>query len=421
MSMTPFAAIVRKDLKLFLSDRAAVTMAFIVPIVIGSFFGAVFSGPRTEGETAKVGIAIVDGDGSAISRGIIASARTDKNLAVSTGMADAVREDVRRGRTTVGVIIPKGFGDAAGKAFFSGSEKPQLDLLYDPSHGAELAMVRGVLTQHVMQAVSQEMFTGPGGQKMVDETLARIDELKLPPAQRELLRDMLSSVRRFYQQEGTGSAAQTPGMTLPYAVREEAVTARANVAYNAYAHSFAGMGVQFLLFAAANLGVEILLERQRGQWKRLRSAPLSKLTLLGAKTASMTIVALMSLLVSFGFAIAVWGVRIHGSMLGFLSVAVACALMASAFGLLIAALGRTPAATRGVTTLAVLLMVMLGGAWVPTFIFPAWLQQATLVVPARWAVDGLDAMTWRGIGVSGALMPTIVLLAFAAAFWIVAL
>src|SRR5262249_32123515 len=197
----------------------------------------------------------------------------DKNLAVATGVADAVREDVRRGRTTVGVVIPKGFGDAAGKAFLSGGEKPQLGLLYDPSHRAEPAMGPGVPTQHAMQAVSKEMFTGPGGQKMIDETLASIDDLKMAPAQRALLRDMLSSVRRFYEQEGTASPAQAPGMTLPYVVREEAVTARANVAYNAYAHSFAGMGVQFLLFAAANLGVEILLERQPGQWKRLRSAP----------------------------------------------------------------------------------------------------------------------------------------------------
>ena len=62
------------------------------------------------------------------------------------------------------------------------------------------------------------------------------------------------------------------------------------------------------------------------------------------------------------------------------------------------------------------MMVMLGGAWVPTFVFPAWLQQVTLVVPVRWAVDGLDAMTWRGIGFSGAMAPTLVLLAFAALF-----
>jgi len=120
--------------------------------------------------------------------------------------------------------------------------------------------------------------------------------------------------------------------------------------------------------------------------------------------------------VSFGFAVIVFGVRIQGSLVGFLAVSTACALMAATFGLLVAAVGRTPASARGVTTLAVLMMVMLGGAWVPTFIFPAWLQQATLVVPARWAVDGLDAMTWRGIGVRGAIAPTLVLLGFAALF-----
>ena len=32
-----------------------------------------------------------------------------------------------------------------------------------------------------------------------------------------------------------------------------------------------------------------------------------------------------------------------------------------------------------------------------------------MIVPVRWAVDGLDAMTWRGIGLSGALMPVAVL------------
>jgi len=207
---------------------------------------------------------------------------------------------------------------------------------------------------------------------------------------------------------------------MPFSVHEEAMTSGQNVAYNGYAHSFAGMGVQFLLFAAANLGIEILLERQRGLWKRLRSAPVSRLTLLGGKAASMAIVCLMTLLVSFGFAVVVFGVRVQGSLAGFFSVAVSCSLMAATFGLLIAALGKTPAATRGVTTLAVLMMVMLGGAWVPTFIFPAWLQKATIVVPARWAVDGLDAMTWRGLGFGGALMPTLVLLGFAGAFWLVA-
>jgi ABC-2 type transport system permease protein len=188
------------------------------------------------------------------------------------------------------------------------------------------------------------------------------------------------------------------------------------VAYNGYAHSFAGMGIQFLLFAMANIGVEMLLERQRGLWKRVRSAPVSRVTFLTGQAGSGAIISLMVLFVTFGFAMIVFRVRIEGSVAGFLAVSIGCAAMAATFGLLVAALGRTPATTRGVTTLAVLMMVMLGGAWVPTFIFPQWLQQATLVVPARWAVDGLDAMTWRGLGFADALMPTAMLFAFAAVF-----
>ncbi len=42
----------------------------------------------------------------------------------------------------------------------------------------------------------------------------------------------------------------------------------------------------------------------------------------------------------------------------------------------------------------------------PTFVFPQWLQNLTVVVPTRWAMDGLDAMTWRGLGFSASFAPT---------------
>jgi ABC-2 type transport system permease protein len=106
----------------------------------------------------------------------------------------------------------------------------------------------------------------------------------------------------------------------------------------------------------------------------------------------------------------VFGVRIQGSAVGFLGVCAAFSLMTAAFGLLIAALGRTPEATRGLAILATLLMVMLGGGWVPTFVFPQWLQKLTILVPTRWAMDGLDATTWRGLGLSSAIGPIAVLL-----------
>ena len=421
MALIPLLALVRKDLRLFFSDRRSVIVSFVVPIAIASFFGSIFSGPRSDSEPARIAVAIVDHDDSAISKAIVAGAAADRNFNLTRPAEAEARDAVKRGRTSVAVVIPAGFGAAAGNALFGTGDKPPLDLIYDPSRAMEVAMVRGILTQHVMEAVSGEMFGGEQGKKVVAETLPQIAASSMPADEKRALVDMLASVQKFYgQQPAAAGAPARRGITMPYTVREEAMTAGSNIAYNGYAHSFCGMAIQFLLFAMANAGIEMLLERQRGLWKRLRSAPVSRVTLLAGKGISGTAISLMILLVSFAFAIVVFGVRIHGSIAGFFSVAIACSMMAAAFGLLVASVGGTPATARGVTTLAVLMMVMLGGAWVPTFIFPAWLQQFTMIVPVRWAVDGLDAMTWRGIGISGAVVPTLVLLGFTAVFGAIA-
>jgi ABC-2 type transport system permease protein len=67
-----------------------------------------------------------------------------------------------------------------------------------------------------------------------------------------------------------------------------------------------------------------------------------------------------------------------------------------------------------------LVMVMLGGAWVPTFIFPEWLQKVTIFIPTRWAVDGLDGVVWRGYHFADALPAVGVLVGFAILFGAIA-
>jgi len=367
MSLTPFLAMVRKDLLLFLSDRRAVIVAFAVPIFIGSFIGSITGGGGGNNGRPRVNVSMADQDASAISRAIVASALADPNLRVTSVPAEEAKDRVRKGTDAVAVIIPPAFGDGSVQALRQREgAKPELAVFYDPSRQIEAQLVQGVLAGHIVGAIS--------------------------------------------------SALNLPRPGPPFTVHAEALTSRENVPYNSYAHAFAGMGIQFLLFSALNLGIEMLVEREQGLWARLRSAPVSRFLIVGGKVASITIISLMTLLVSFGFAMVMFKVRISGSVLGFFAVAIACSMMAAGFGLLIAALGNSPKTARGVSTLASLVMVMLGGAWVPTFVFPKWLQQLTVVVPVRWAVDGLDATTWRGLGLSSAVLPTLALLGFAALF-----
>ena len=67
-----------------------------------------------------------------------------------------------------------------------------------------------------------------------------------------------------------------------------------------------------------------------------------------------------------------------------------------------------------------LILVMLGGAWVPSFVFPEWLQTASFVAPTRWAIDGLEAMTWRGLGFDTAVAHSAAMLGFSALFALIA-
>jgi ABC-2 type transport system permease protein len=146
MSLIAVRAMVRKDLQMFLSDRRAVIMSFVAPIAIASFFGSIFSG-QTNDEPSKIPVAIVDEDRSTVSNAIVAGARADRILDVTTPSGDEAREAVRRGDIAVGVVIPAGFGSTSGLALFAGRNKPQLTMWYDPSRGAELGLVRGILTR----------------------------------------------------------------------------------------------------------------------------------------------------------------------------------------------------------------------------------------------------------------------------------
>ena len=372
--MNALTALVRKDLVLYFSNRRALTITLAAPILIAAFFGSVMSGAPKK--PTRVPVAVVDLDASPVSKAIVASMRGDSALELRELPEAEALAEVRAGHIRAAAVLPKGFGDAAPKALFApGMKKPDVVVHYDPSQAMALAMVKGILTEHVVKAVAA---SGPGGM----------------PAM---------------------------ALSMPFNAESREVAGRENAGYNGYAHSFAGMGVQFVLFMGIELGVGVLLMRRLGLWKRLRAAPVTRTLLLGSRIVSGTLIATLLLAGIYAAAILVFGVRIEGSVAGFLLIALSFAILTSTFGLLIAALGRTPEATRGLAVLATLLLVMLGGAWVPSFVFPEWLQAATLFVPTRWAVDGLEAMTWLGLGFEAALAPVGAMLAFSAVFAAIAI
>ncbi len=424
--MNALLALVRAEIKLHFSNRRAVLMSIVAPILIAAFFGSLFGGTS---KPAGIAVGVVDLDHSPLSERVVAALQAESTLKTTVTDEASALAQVRAGTLRAVAILPAGLGQQAPGAMFGRGDKPEIALHYDPSQSSALAIVRGLLAQTLMQEVSRATFSA--NSPVLADLKQQVERAEgLDPERRADLARLFDSIAAVQRREAAapqaaGSAPQPAGLSLPYTTREvEAVQSTANaapVAYNSYAHSFAGMGVQFILMAGIDMGVGLLLMRRLGLWKRLRAAPLSRAQLLGSRILASTLISLIVFAVVYAVAIAAFGVRVLGSAAGLVLVLVCFALLTACFGLLVAALGRTPEATRGLAILATLLMVMLGGAWVPAFIFPDWLQTLSFAVPTRWAVDALDAMTWRGLPFSAALLPSAVMLGFSAAFAGVAL
>ncbi len=417
--MTAFLALVRKDLILFLSDRRALIMTLVLPIVIAAFFGSLFGGGS---RTSAIEVALVQQDASEIGNRIAAGLQADPNLRITPMSLPDAEQAVRKGAQKVAIVLPAGFGEAAGSALFGSGKKPEIPLLYDPSQPAVLGMVKGMLTQQVMSTVSAEMFGGKMGQDLTERSMRQLDEQARTDPASGALRDMLASVRKYQAlpQKDGAAAGPSKGLSMPFTTADKQLSSGiAEQGYNAYAHSFAGMGVQFILFMGIDMGIAVLLAQRSGVWNRLLAAPVGLTRILLARAVSGAVIAFSLLCIVFAVAVAVFDVHI-ASVPGFLGMAFCFAVLTATLGLVIAAFGKTPEAARRIAMFAVLVMVMLGGAWLPSFLFPEWMQKLTMAVPTRWAVDGLDAVTWRGMDAL-AVMPAMgVLLGFALLFGLLA-
>ena len=369
VTFTAFRALVRKDIQLFLRDRRAMVISVLTPIVVAGFFGFLFAPGSGGNPVTRMKVGITDLDHSELTKAVLESLNQDAALDIQELPEDQALQLVRSGKLRAAIVFPVDFEASATGALVGTGAMPDVKLLYDPSQSMIRPMVAGLLSQHVMQRLSRPAFIGTA-------------------------------------------------KPIPFNVDNVAVTAGPR--YNSYAHSFAGIGIQFILFMGIDAGIALLMMRQEGMWRRLCAAPLSRTVLLGSRVVGTALIAIMILAVVYLAAFLVFDVRIAGSLPGFAMVACAFALLAATTGLMIASLGRSVGATRGVAMFSVLILVMLGGAWVPSFLFPEWLQHVTEFTPTRWAVDGLDNMTWRGLPLQYAWAPTSILVGWSALFALIA-
>ncbi|MFO0824900.1 MAG: ABC transporter permease [Gemmataceae bacterium] len=363
-----------KDWRLFWADRRAALLCFVVPIVLASAFGMIFNKPRAEATATRLPVlVVVEHDGPftvQVAADLLASPKLEAKVVARTEAIPAVNSR----HPAIAIVLPRGFEKLKDWEPGSSGERPAVGILHHPAAATERQWAEGIVTEVVMQRFARAQFGGVLGEQ---------------PA-------------------------------LPFQVNATAITAGATANFNSYSHAFCGMTLQYLLFWGMESGLVFLRERQRGVWKRTRAAPVPLGCVLAGKTLSTAFIALLQVLVTFGFGYVVFGVSVTGSFTGFVLLALAACGLSAATGLLVAAIGGTEARARNVSILVILGVSMLGGLWLPMFLLPEWVRDTALSLPTSWAMRGLGGVTWEGLGLRAVLPNVLMVTAFAAAFLAVA-
>ncbi len=405
--MRQVIALALKDLRLMPRNKGGLFFTFVWPIIVTVLFGLAFGGGGN-GEQGKVRVAIVDEDNSDGSRQFARKLEESFELFPMT-RADADNA-VRRGQRTGYIVIKPGFGVASERMFYGPPKEVELGV--DPARKAEAGMIEGLLMKHAA-ADMQKMFNDPGASaSMADKALAEIKKSGAG-AQTAPVERFLGELKTFM---GTSTAAGPPGAGGGAADWQPLKITATDVArerrpgpQNAFEITFPQGVIWGLIGCMMSFGISLVTERTHGTLVRLRMAPLTRGQILGGKALACFVSILFVELMLFGVALA-FGVR--PSSLTMLALAgLSAAICFVGFMMLIASLGKTEQSASGAAWAILMPLSMIGGAMVPQFVMPAWMQAIGVISPIRWALLAIEGGVWRQFTLNEMVLPCTILIA----------
>jgi ABC-2 type transport system permease protein len=184
-----------------------------------------------------------------------------------------------------------------------------------------------------------------------------------------------------------------------YAKGDEAVLSPTLVQNNVPAFALFAM-----FFIVIPLAGSMLTERSQGTYNRLRTLPVTYLTILGGKTFVYSIVCLsqMGIMILTGIHIIpaisdLPALDMGNSYFSIFIASVSSAMAAIGFGLIVGTVASSQSQAGMFGSFMVVILAILGGIFLPVYMMPEPLRVISMISPLRWGIDSfLDLFVRNG-------------------------
>jgi ABC-2 type transport system permease protein len=190
------------------------------------------------------------------------------------------------------------------------------------------------------------------------------------------------------------------------------------VEFDILAYMAPGMALMFLMFTVTYGGRSLLLENRQGTLARMLISPTTSTQVLGGKVLGIFLTAIAQLFILIGGTTLFFRLQ-WGNPLAVVVLVLAAAFAATGWGMIIAALLKTPGQIASVGSAVMLIFGLLGGSFFDITMLPKWVQTISKVSPNAWGMEGFLDLA-RGGGIASVRTPVIALLIMGAVLFIAA-
>jgi len=388
-------SIAYKEFRLWLQEPANWLVVFLVPFAFIGIFGATFS----EG-TPVVTVYGVNEDKGILGEEIITLLQKSDNLELELlTTQEEADELVTKGTRMAAIVIPENFSESA-----TTDDGASILVIIDPGKADQAGIVTGLVQEALIKPIVYAEIERALSGLFKDQTIEGVDT--------NVFKTFINAGIKAVVAKSVNEAIDDPLIKIeakPYS--DEASQGKISI----FSQIAPGFAMLFAFFMVSQLADGVVTERSTGTLRRLMSTPMSKASLLFGKALPSFLLAVIQMIFILLVCNQFFDLPLGNSWLALMTIILATASCVAGLGILIAGLARTPTQSNAVATFIILAMGVVSGAVIPSI----KLEGIGYVTPHYWALEGIQNVTARGLGMEGVSMQSGILLGMAVLFFTV--
>jgi len=318
-----------KEIQLIAKDRGSLAVLFLLPLLFGSLYGSINLKMAGNGDDPAIllDVCLVNEDAGIFGVEVAKALKgiDELQIEISDVVADA-EQRVADGEATAAIVIPADFTQK-----INAYTPTAIEVIVDPAQPESASIVTGILNQ-VVAEVTIWGEVQYGIRTILDES--------------GVLADASAEVRHGVEAQNMGvimtrlnEMRRTPAIVVTSEDLEGAKIEGGITLF--FALMFPGITVMFVFFTVGMSGASLLNEREAGTLRRLLAAPIPRGAIIAGKMLAYMLLVCLQVVVLFGVANILFDMPLGKSPVALMLLTLVLALVATALGMLVAALSGT--------------------------------------------------------------------------------